>query len=283
MATETGRGQIVQLTKSDGSEKYYFPRTTFDAVFDSAGKDLKSTIALVNTLIQANSNAILTKIGLTDEIKFTVIQPSDPEHSYPTITSGETLDRILGKLQLWWSIINNKADGIPAGTSNDEVNTEGIAANKALRDATDGKRFVDKYALKADINKAVFPAGNVRSLSALNELFAEQKKAGAMYTILNGSSGVEDYFQPYYPTIDTEDNKVWTTGEPIYPKPDDDFVYIGVPDGWSIDDISENPDYRWCAEWQYVGGKIDTSSFALKVDTPYVTEVKEVDYVIDME
>lgn len=280
--TITGEGQIVQLTKSDTGAMFYFPRTLFDAVFDSAGKDLTSTITLINTLIAANSEDIAKKVGLNDKVEFKVLSPDDVAYANPVFSSGDTLDSILGKLQVWWGLINNKADGIPANSSNDEINTLGIAANKALRDATDGKRFVDKYALKTDVNKAVFPAGNVRSLSALNELFAEQKKAGAMYTILNGSSGVDDYFQPYYPTIDAEGNKVWTIGEPIYQKPDDDFVYIGVPDGWSIDDISENPEYRWCAEWQYVGGKIDTSSFALKSETPYVTEIKQVDYKITM-
>lgn len=306
--TITGKGQIVQMTKSDGGAKYYFPRTTFDAVFNSEGADLATTIATVNAILNS-------KIGLDDKIEFTIIQPSDNEYSYPTFNSGETLNRILGKLQIWWNIINNKADGIPAGTQNVDINTEGVAANKALRDAADGRRFADKYALKEDVNKAVLVKGSVPTWRDLKDKSASQLSSlapGYMYTVMETTPNEDSqWYYVYYPELDSEGNPVWRRYmadndegyERIEVKANDDFVFLGKPysvikygtDGKPEVDENNNiktidwPDIdehglavREDAYWQYVGGKIDTSSFALKSETPYVIEIKQVDYKITM-
>lgn len=299
-------GRLVQLKKADGSS-LYFPITLCHAVFNSAGTSL-------HDILSAFSTALGEAVKKTDKIKFSRpsnIQPTEEIYNANSgsfaLLGGEkegtyTIEELFYIMQQWGKLIDKKASAYDATNTN---NVGIIAAHKAINDGN-GDDIRKTYARKDEINKAVIPKGSVINWDALKDKSLNESSSlapGYMYTVREAQTTDEGkWYKVYYPTFDDNDQPIWVRGkinkedELIEVRANDDFVFLGKP-YTIIKYDKDNKPYKvtWGdtdtdgnsipedAYWQYIGGKIDTSSFALKSETPSVTVGPEVSYHINLE
>ena len=301
-------GRLVQLTKSDGSQICYFPITLCHAVFNSAGASL-------HDILSAFSVALGEAVKKTDKINFSKPEDVDPTGEIYNAGSGEfailgdtyTIEELFYIMQQWGKLIDKKASAYdPINTNNVGI----IAAHKAINDGN-GDDIRKTYARKDEVNKAVIPKGSVINWDALKDKSLNESSSlapGYMYTVMESQTTDEGkWYKVYYPTFNDNDQPIWMRGkisdsdgnqedELIEVRANDDFVFLGKP--YTIIKYDEdNKPYKvtWPdtdtegnlipedAYWQYIGGKIDTSSFALKDETPSVIVGPKVNYHINLE
>lgn len=311
-------GRLVQLTKADGSQICYFPITLCHAVFNSAGTSLHDILSAFSTAL----GEAVKKTDKIKFSRPSNIQPTEEIYNANSgsfaLLGGEkegtyTIEELFYIMQQWGKLIDKKASAYdPINTNNVGI----IAAHKAINDGN-GDDIRETYARKDEINKAVIPKGSVATWRDLKDKSASQLSSlapGYMYTVMETTPGEDSqWYYVYYPELDEKNNPVWRRYtadndegyERIEVKANDDFVFLGKPYSvikydnngqpeinsetgkvvtiqWPDKDEHGNP-LKEDAYWQYVGGKIDTSSFALKSETPSVIVGPEVSYHINLE
>lgn len=269
-------GRIVQLQRADGTTICYFPITLFEAVFNSAGANLNDILDLLNNKLDTNSENIKDKLGLADVAKFDIITPEDTSnYTEPALYNTDTVNVILGKLQLWWNIIKSKADAYNAQANIGSV----IKAHSAVTDGN-GDNIVATYARKDDVNKAIQVKGSVPTLAYLHGL--ADVKPGYMYTIsydpaTRPEGSPEETFQVYYESTDSGEREL-IEGPLITVDDGAAFIYTGLYDEiYGTKEFGAND-----GNWMFSGSDIDYSKFAEKEFTPYVLVGPEISYSIDL-